>query len=253
MTRTDSPIHFPLNTLSGRRLNSSRMNGINFAASVALASVPVLEPIDAPILRRLDNIKVDRFLKERLRYEVEISMKQGEVPSLRTLSHSASIDKSLLKPLLYIEKFDTVAPTATSVIILTKNGPKDSCMICCRALNLRISTPLSPSRPLPSSSCRLRYWTSTFVSEPLRRFLRTFVKRALSLVRRREPKTSVRLLCSPLKQPIMNKDMSKRLVYEVSLEKSVKTFIKPPIEESINCKPCRYCCGDPTKVNRSHQ
>lgn len=47
-------------------------------------------------------------------------MNQADVPSLRTLPYTASIDRTLLKSIFYMGKFDTVAPNATSVEDLTK-------------------------------------------------------------------------------------------------------------------------------------
>lgn len=49
------------------------------------------------------------------------------------------------------------------------------------------------------------------------------------------PKKSVRLLCSHLQPEILKKEMRKRIYYDESLEKSVKTFIKVLTKEAINC------------------
>jgi len=94
------------------------------SASATSASVPVFAPIAAPILRSVDTIKVARFLKERERYEIEISAKQAEAPSLKTLPYSASIDRTLLKSLFYMGKFDTVAPDAATFKDLTDDQIK---------------------------------------------------------------------------------------------------------------------------------
>lgn len=55
-----------------------------------------------------------RFLKERERYELGIVSKQSELPSLKALPYTASIDRSLLKNLFYMCKLDTIAQTIAS-------------------------------------------------------------------------------------------------------------------------------------------
>lgn len=92
--------------------------------TAAAGSVPVFAPITAPILRSVDPVKVAKFLKERERYEIEIRSKQSEVPSLRPLAFTASIDRTLLKSLYYMGEFDTLAPDASSAKELTDDQIK---------------------------------------------------------------------------------------------------------------------------------
>lgn len=92
------------------------------AAPADSASVPVFAPIVAPILRSIEPIKADRFLKEREQYEIEISAKKSEVPSLQTLPYTASIDRTLLKSLFFMRKFDNIAPAANKAKDLDKDS-----------------------------------------------------------------------------------------------------------------------------------
>ena len=76
-------------------------------------SAALFTPISAPILRSVDPVEIARFIKERDRYEVEIESKQGELPNLKLLPYQASIDRSLLKKLLFMGDFEDFAPTPT--------------------------------------------------------------------------------------------------------------------------------------------
>ena len=87
-------------------------------------TISLFAPITAPVLRSVDPVQVVRFLKERERYELEIESKQAEVPSLKVLPFTASVDRSLLKNLFYMGKFDDHAPDAATFSDLTSNQIK---------------------------------------------------------------------------------------------------------------------------------
>lgn len=86
-------------------LKMSTVNNDNGNASVSLFA-----PISAPILRSVDPSEIAKFLKERERYELEIKSKQAEIPSLKVLPYKASIDHQLLDNLVFMGKFDALAP-----------------------------------------------------------------------------------------------------------------------------------------------
>lgn len=67
-------------------------------------------PISAPILHSVDPVQVSRFLIAREMYAIEISSKQAEMPSLKELPYTASIDRSLLKSLFYMGENSTFWP-----------------------------------------------------------------------------------------------------------------------------------------------
>lgn len=82
---------------------------MNEASATALFT-----PVSAPIFRSVDPIEVARFLKERERYELEIKAKAAELPSLKAVTYTASIDRSLLKSLVYMGDLEPFAPGATA-------------------------------------------------------------------------------------------------------------------------------------------
>lgn len=71
------------------------------------------------MLRSIDPVNVARFLKECERYEIEIAAKQVEVPTLKVLLYTASVDRTLIKSLFYMGKFDDIAPDVATVKDLT--------------------------------------------------------------------------------------------------------------------------------------
>lgn len=70
-------------------------------------------------MRSVDPVQVTRFLKERERYELEVKTKKAEIPTLTALPYSASIDRSLLKNLVFMGKFDAIAEDIDSADELT--------------------------------------------------------------------------------------------------------------------------------------
>lgn len=81
--------------------------------STERAQVALFTPIFAPILYFIDPIQVARFFRERGRYELEVESNQAEVASLHTVPYTASIDRSLLKHLVFMRNFDDIDPKAT--------------------------------------------------------------------------------------------------------------------------------------------
>eukprot|EP00171_Calliarthron_tuberculosum_P001449 IDg1449t1 len=65
-------------------------------AQTGTAAVSAFAPIAATVVRSVDHVMVANFLKERERYKLEILSKQTDVPTLKALRYSASIDRNLL-------------------------------------------------------------------------------------------------------------------------------------------------------------
>lgn len=86
------------------------------AAAVVPAngSVSVFAPVTASILHFVDPVEMARAFKEQVRFDIEIIAKQLEALPPRTVLYSASIDKTLLKFLFYMVKFDKIAPAAAA-------------------------------------------------------------------------------------------------------------------------------------------
>lgn len=75
----------------------------------------MLKPIFAPVLRSVGAVEIAHFFKERESYKFEIKSKQAELRFLKSLSYSASIDRSLLENLFFMGKLVDLAPDANSV------------------------------------------------------------------------------------------------------------------------------------------
>lgn len=68
--------------------------------------------IYAPVLHSVNPIQAAKFFKEREGYELETGSKQAAVPTLRNTPYTASIDRSLLKHLVFMSCFDDISPEA---------------------------------------------------------------------------------------------------------------------------------------------
>lgn len=124
--KTDSPLCSPLRSpkRKSRKGASSTANMANSedtptvpadaVASESSANVTVFAPLQVPVLRSVEPKLVAAFLKERERYELEITAKQAEVPTLSIAPWTSSIDRTLLKNLVYVGKLAKIAPNVTN-------------------------------------------------------------------------------------------------------------------------------------------
>lgn len=193
-------------------------------------------PISAPILRSVDPVQVARFLKERERYEIEISSKQSELPSLRELPFTASIDRSLLKSLFYMGKFDSLAPNATQVNDLTNDHIKNYIDSIVSVSDGDVIDPTIIDKALEGLT------TPTDIANPEARIIHycaDFFERLEGIghsnFRDKNPKLTVKLLLKRLSPKPLKQEMIRRVQYDDSLEKNVKKFISALIREAINC------------------
>lgn len=69
----------------------------------------------------MDAHDVARFLKKRVRYEVEVKDKRAEVHSLSMMVYFASVDYSMLKHFTFTGAFEDLAPDATVEIVTEEN------------------------------------------------------------------------------------------------------------------------------------
>lgn len=189
------------------------------------------------MLRTIDPVNVARFLKERERYEIEIAAKQVEVPTLKVLPYTASVDRTLLKSLFYMGKFDDIAPDIATVKDLTT----DHIETYVRSLISRSDTTIVDPTIIESALCGFAMPTMILDADArITTYCADFFERLESVVcglfPENNPKKSVQLPCSRLEPPILKKEIWKRLEYDETLEKSVKVFIKVLTQEAINCQ-----------------
>jgi len=70
----------------------------------------VFAPINHPILSSMDPSDMIIFMQKRTAYELQISEKKREIPSLTAASYVVSIEPQLLKSMHFMGEFDEVAP-----------------------------------------------------------------------------------------------------------------------------------------------
>lgn len=76
------------------------------------APLKLFTPISQPVLRTIYPPKVAKFLKDREGYEVEVTVKKRDVPTLTIVPLTRIIDQSLLKSLIYMREFTEIAHEA---------------------------------------------------------------------------------------------------------------------------------------------
>lgn len=187
------------------------------------ARVALFTPISAPILRSIEPVQVARFLKERERYELEVQSKQTEMPSLLITPYTASVDRSLLKHLLFMGSFDEIAPDAT-VESLTNEQIKS--YLDSLVQNKDAYEPARLREALAGLSFPVK------ITDPTARIM-TYCADAFERLdavgygdfKSENPKHMIRLLLDRIRPPALKTAMEERLKVEAGLEKNVKLFI----------------------------
>ena len=239
--RSNSPLRPPLITDRRRHRTVQGMASPSFTAdgahTPASGSVSVFAPVAAPVLRSVDPVKVARFLKERERYELEISAKQAEVPSLKVLPYTASIDRSLLKNLFFMGKFDSIAADASSAKDLTDAHIE-------MYIKSLVSRPSNADfDPSIIEKALEGFSMPTYIANAdarITHYCADFFERLESVgcgdFREENPKKAISLLLGHLQPAVLKREMRRRLSYDEVLEKNLKKFIKVLSREAINCQ-----------------
>lgn len=201
------------------------------------ASVPVFVPVAPPILYSVDPVQVTIFLKERERYEREVSSKQAEVPSLKVLPYTASIDLSLLEDLFFMGKFDDIAPEVEDSKHLTDEQIKKFIV---SIVSRSIDAPINPAiikAALQGLQMPMK------ISDPdarITHYCSDFFERLKSVgcasFRKDNPQKTIKLLMSRLQPAALKREMQERLDFDVNLNGNVKRFIKTLVKEAISCQ-----------------
>ena len=226
-----------MNTRNTQRNNLPTPQRLTTMSADNQPTTAIFAPISAPVLRSVDPVRVASFLKERERYELEITAKQTEIPSLKTVPYTASIDRTLLKSLFYMGKFYLVAPNAASANELTDEQLKayieslvnrpDSASVDPAVIESALSGLTMPMK-IHDADARI----TTYCAD----FFERLDSVGCSSFPEDNPKKSIRLLCAHLEPVALKKEMRKRVEFDTSLEKSVKGFIKLLTQEAINCQ-----------------
>lgn len=203
----------------------------------ASASVSVFAPIAAPILRSVDPIKVAVFLKERERYEIEIESKKLQIPSLSALPYKASIDRTLLKNLLFMGKFDEIAKDATEASQLSDDEIKTYIESLVSGATSRDVHPSVIEKALQSWQMPTAIGNA---EARITHFCADLFERLEAIgcgsFRETNPKKTVSLMINRIQPHKLKREMRKRISYDEGLERDVKKFITILIQEASNCQ-----------------
>ena len=250
--RTDSPLRSPLSFDRRRRATAQAMASSSDSTDAVkhqtTSSVSVFAPIAAPVLRSVDPIQVARFLKERERYELEIAAKKTEVPSLKVLPYSASIDRTLLKNLFFMGKFDTIAPTTSTAAELSDEHIKAYVESIVSRSGGTVNNPALIEKALEG------FVMPTHIADAdarITQYCADFFERlesvGCSTFRDENPKKTVSLLLHHLQPATLKREMRRRVSYDENLEKNLKRFITTLSREAVNCQVYGIDKKDPPK------
>ena len=200
------------------------------------AAVSVFAPIAAPVLCSVDPVQVARFLKERERYELEILSKQADLPNLTALPYTASIDRTLLKSLFFMGKFDNIAKGVESASSLNNKHIKTYVQSLVSRTDKtldhvaieKVLADLSMPMEIADADARI----TTYCAD--------FFERLESIgcgdFREQNPKKTIRLLMSRVQPQALMRELRRRVEFDKSLEENVKKFIRVLVQEAVNCE-----------------
>ena len=225
--RTNAPLQGPLQFDGSRTptlfpmLNSETPDS---TSQSSIAGVALFAPISAPILRSVYPILVARFLKEREIYELEITAKQAEDPTMTPLPYTASIDRSLLKSLFYMGKFDDIAPNAEEASGLTSDSVKQCVDSLVKRSSSGINDPPIIEKAMESFSMPTHIAEADAgVSLYCAGFFERLASIGFSTFRDDNPKKAVIILVKRLQPAALKREMRIRISYDESLEKTSRS------------------------------
>ncbi|MEM1369510.1 MAG: hypothetical protein AAGG02_16175 [Cyanobacteria bacterium P01_H01_bin.15] len=222
------------------------------SSSHSTGAAAIFTPISAPILKSVDPIDVAAFLKERERDEVEITAKKGELPSLSMLPYSASIDRSLLKSLFFMGKFDTIAPKVTEAKDLSDTH------IQMYITSIVSSTTREGVDPSVIDQALASLEIPTTIKDPAARITQYCADSFERLeaigygdFRDTNSKFTVKLMLRKFSPKVLKQEMTRRVQYDDYLEKNVKLFVKTLVQEAVKCNTYTPIEENPDKHNAS--
>lgn len=164
-------------------------------------------------------------MKERERYEPEISAEQAEVPTLTVVPYTASIDCSLLKNLPFMGKFDKIAPGVTSESGLTDEHIKTYVTsLVVRSsdseVDLSIIDKALEGFTMPNHIARRRTYHPILLE-----LFERLEGVGYDTFRENNPKKTVSLLTQHLIPAPLKRGMRRRISYDERLESNIQKFI----------------------------
>lgn len=199
------------------------------------ASVALFAPITAPVLRSVDPQQVAKFLKERERYELEVEAKQAEVPALTLVPYTASIDRTLLKHLVFMGAFDEIQENATvetlsdvhiktyiDSLVTTSEDEVDPSRIREALKGLKFPVKIA------SPSARIM----TYCADVFERLDAV----GYGDFKTNNPKHMIKLLLEGIRPPALKTAMEERIKVEAGLEKNVRLFIQRLKTDAAACQ-----------------
>lgn len=212
------------------------------ASGGSYGSAAVFAPVSAPVLRSVDPVRVAAFLKERERYELEIEAKATELPSLKPVAWTASIDRSLLRSLIYMGDLEAFAPGVSAKTITNEHLKSYITSLVSRdgrdydpaVMNSALDGLKFPSG-ISNASARITSYCA--------HFFELLESVGYDDFRDDNPKQTAHLLLQRVQPAALRSKMFQRIKYDTSLEKSVPKLISKLKEEAIACQEYGEAAG----------
>lgn len=203
-------------------------------ADSTTSAVSLFAPKSHSVLTSIDPVKVSFFVKERERYELEIEQKKTKLPTLTVAPFTASIDRTLLKQLVFLGEFDEIALNKSAeelsfkeikqfvdgIVRKLSSGFDPQCIE--KALK-GLQMPMHIADP----HARVLHFASCFFEQLKQIGYGEFC------TENHEKRTD--LLCERLLPPKLREIMETKLEHDKALKKNVKAFVKSIRSEAASC------------------
>ena len=198
-------------------------------------AVTVFQPISYPFLRSLDPVKISIFLKERERYELEIAEKQIELPTLTAAPFTACIDRTLLRNMHFLGRFDDIAPNV-AVSGLTSDHVK-------RFIFGLVKKPTSGYDPRAIDNALRGLTMPSHIADAESRvlhFANSFFERfdgiGYGSFRDTNKEKTVQLMCEYVTPARLRDVMQRKLEFDPAVRTDVRGFVKSLCSEAASCQ-----------------
>jgi len=198
----------------------------------AASSAVVFAPISHPVLKSIDPEKVAHFLREREKYENEITEKKKENPSLTKASYKLSVEPKLLRNMHFLGELEAVAPgkalnslTATDIMKWVKTLVVEESTDFDRTVIERALKGLRVNMKIGNAKARMLEYSCDMFNR--------LESVGYGAFKEKNPKMTVKLLTKYLYPKHFKDCIKEALEYQEALENDVLGFVEMLCEQAV--------------------
>jgi len=219
----------------------------------ATASAVLFSPISHPVLRSIDPEKVAQFLRDREKYENEVTEKKKENPSITKASYKICVEPGLLRNMHFLGELEAVAPgksvsnlTSTDIMKWIKSLVVQEESDFDRDVIERVLKGLKVNMKIGNGRARILQYSCDLFNR--------LESVGYGAFKEKNPKMTVKLLTRYLYPKKFKEMVESALEYQEPLESDVPGFVELMCEQALGldkfgAKSTRHTQPIPTPTN----